>query len=255
MEPTPALNEAGENAEPKADNQKEAAEPADPKPEKAEQTAAVAAPTAASSPTRIDPLKQPRSQVRKFVYLVVALLPFVAFILLLPRGGEVNSEDNDQPSPLPSAVSTVSVPLAFPFDMSPPPVEPASEPEAEVIQLQEPPALRQCSDGIDNDRDRRTDFGADSGCTSRSDNSEASTPARVPAPPAPQPPPPPPPPPPTVAPTQQPTTGQDQAGDPGGDDDADDEADQGTPPSMPDFGPLPDDEPPCDVGDEGFPNC
>ncbi|HWC27498.1 MAG TPA: hypothetical protein VG474_13000, partial [Solirubrobacteraceae bacterium] len=49
---------------------------------------------------------------------------------------------------------------------------------------------RQCSDGIDNDLDGKTDFPADPGCRNRQDNNETD-----PAPPPPPPPPAPPPPP------------------------------------------------------------
>ncbi|CAN5814922.1 hypothetical protein BH23ACT12_BH23ACT12_02860 [soil metagenome] len=128
---------------------------------------------------RRDPFNEPRSRVRKFVYLVVALLPFVAFILLLPRGGEVPDEEAEpEPSLSPTGITgTTGVQLAFPFGLSPPPLEASPDP-ADNIPLQIPV--------------RRT--------------------------PAPAPPPPPPPPPPTMplppeppapAPAPEPTTSPD----------------------------------------------
>ncbi len=162
------------------------------------------------------PLNEPRSRTRKFVYLVVALLPFVAFILMLPRGGDAPEEEVEpEPTMSPAGItSTTGVQLAFPFGMSPPPPLVESPSPAENFPL-EAPGTTQCSDGIDNDRDGRVDL-ADSGCSGSRDNTESPNPARRTTPPPPPPPvmPPPPPelpipePPPTPtppAPTQEPT--------------------------------------------------
>ncbi|HEX2054122.1 MAG TPA: hypothetical protein VHJ78_10410, partial [Actinomycetota bacterium] len=197
--------------------------------------AAATAEAPSEVPTRVAEVKEPRSPLRKFVYLLVALMPFVAFILLLPRGGEVEEE---QASPTPEASTPTrqqAAQLAFPYDFSEEPVEPTEAPE--VVDMQEP--VRQCSDGVDNDRDRRTDYPADTGCSSRSDNSEGAAPARTTAAPPPPPPPgspsPPPPPPPPPPPTDEP----------------DDDQDTDPPP------PLDNDNggPACEPGDPGFPNC
>lgn len=157
------------------------------------------------APTKVAPVKEARSPIRKFVYLLVALAPFVAFVLLLPRGGEEEGGD-EEPSPTPSALVTPrSVQLAFPYDFTQV-VETPDPPE--VVDMQEP--TRQCNDGVDNDRDRRTDYPNDSGCSSSTDNSEANVvvrPSATPPPPPPPPPsptPPPPPPPPTEDPDPPP---------------------------------------------------
>lgn len=141
---------------------------------------------------RRDPIHEPRSRVRKFVYLVVALLPFVAFILLLPRGGGITGEEPEtEPTSTPSQItSTTGVQLAFPFDLTPvTPLDASPTPAAEDIPL-EAPGRTQCSDGVDNDRDGRVDL-ADPGCNGTRDTSESPNPVRrTPAPPPPPPPPP-----------------------------------------------------------------
>jgi hypothetical protein len=188
---------------------------------------------------RRDPIHEPRSRIRKFVYLVVALMPFVAFILLLPRGGGITDEEPEtDPTPTPSQItSTTGVQLAFPFSMSPTPVtlDASPTPAAEDIPL-EAPGSTQCSDGVDNDRDGRIDT-ADAGCTSTRDNSESPNPVRRTAAPPPPPPPmpaPPPAPDPVPPPVLEP---------------------QPVPPP-PDPDPLPPPAGPrCEIGDPGFPSC
>jgi hypothetical protein len=180
------------------------------------------------------PLNEPRSLTRKFVYLVVALLPFVAFILMLPRGGGAPEEVEPEPTMSPTGItSTTGVQLAFPFGMSPPPPLEESPSPAENFPL-EAPGTTQCSDGIDNDRDGRVDL-ADSGCSGSRDNTESPNPARRTTPPPPPPPappvmPPPPPEPPTPEPPPTPTSPP-------------------PPPLPPPSGPA------CNPGDPGFPNC
>lgn len=185
---------------------------------------------------RREPIHEPRSRVRKFVYLVVALMPFVAFILLLPRGGGITDEEpENDPTPTPSLItSTTGVQLAFPFDMSPTPVtlDASPSPAAEDIPL-EAPGSTQCSDGADNDRDGRIDI-ADSGCTGTRDNSESPNPVRRTAAPPPPPPPPMPAPVPAPEPVPPPVT---------------------SPPPDPDPPNFPPPGPPCEPGDPGFPNC
>ena len=186
---------------------------------------------------RRDPIHEPRSRVRKFVYLVVALLPFVAFILLLPRGGGITGEEPEtEPTSTPSQItSTTGVQLAFPFDLTPvTPLDASPTPAAEDIPL-EAPGRTQCSDGVDNDRDGRVDL-ADPGCNGTRDTSESPNPVR--RTPAPPPPPPPPPAPVTPDPPPVPPTPPDPVPDPDPD-----------PPSFPPPGP------PCEPGDDGFPNC
>jgi len=169
------------------------------------------------------------------VYLVVALLPFVAFILLLPRGGGITGEGPEtEPTPTPSQItSTTGVRLAFPFDLQPTPVtlDASPTPAAEDIPL-DAPGRTQCSDGIDNDRDGRID-GADAGCNGTRDNSESPNPVRRTAAPPPPPPAPMPAPPGPVTPEPPPV------------------------PPAPDFDPpgFPPPGPPCEPGDSGFPNC
>lgn len=194
-------------------------------------------PTGERLKRRREPIHEPRSRVRKFVYLVVALLPFVAFILLLPRGGGISDEaPGTGPTPTPSQITgPTSVQLAFPFDVSPTPVTPvdASPEPAEDIPL-EAPGSTQCSDGADNDRDGRVDA-ADAGCNGTRDNSESPNPVRrtaappPPPPPAPMPAPMPAPPPAPVPPAPDP--------------------DPDPPPNFPPPGP------PCEPNDPGFPNC
>ena len=178
----------------------------------------------------------------------MALLPFVAFVLLLPRGGEAPPEETP-PSRSPSPLSPLSIPLAFPYDMTAPSPSPEPTPEAEVVDMQEPPTVRQCSDGVDNDRDRRVDFPSDTGCGSRNDNSEASVvrpPAAQPSPPPPPPAPPAPAPPPPAEPPRDDGNGNNNDGN--GNDDDDDVPD----PQPPDDDPNP---PDCDGADAGFPGC
>lgn len=183
---------------------------------------------------RREPIHEPRSRIRKFVYLVVALMPFVAFILLLPRGGGITGEEPEtDPTPTPSQVtSTTGVQLAFPFNMSPTPatLDPSPAPAAEDIPL-EAPGSTQCSDGADNDRDGRIDT-ADTGCTGTRDNSESPNPVRRTAAP-----PPPPPPVPAPAPPPEPVLPP-------------------VPEPLPDPDPLPPPAGPrCEIGDPGFPSC
>lgn len=184
---------------------------------------------------RREPVHEPRSRIRRFVYLIVALMPFVAFILLLPRGGGITGEEPEtDPTPTPSQItSTTGVQLAFPFNMSPPPVplDASPTPAAENIPL-EAPGSTQCSDGADNDRDGRIDT-ADAGCTGTRDNSESPNPVRRTATP-----PPPPAPVPMPAPPPSPEP-------------------QPDPPTPPDPDPpnFPPPGPPCELGDPGFPNC
>jgi hypothetical protein len=181
------------------------------------------------------PVKEPRSFVRKFVYLVVALMPFVAFILLLPRGGEAPEDAEPEPQESSTPIDTAGVtggPLAFPFDINPTPLEPLEPaPPAENVPL-DAPGSTQCSDGVDNDRDGRIDT-ADSGCTSSRDNSESPNPRRNVAPP------PQPPPPPAPAPMPPPPPAPDPP----------------APPANPPPVNLPPPGAPCEPGDRGFPNC
>jgi hypothetical protein len=180
------------------------------------------------------PVNEPRSFVRKFVYLVVALMPFVAFILLLPRGGEAPQDDEPAPEVSTTPVDTAGVtggPLAFPFDLNPTPLAPL-EPVAPADDVPlEAPGSTQCSDGADNDRDGRTDT-ADAGCSSSRDNSESPNPRRNVAPP--------PPPPPAPAPMPAPAPAP---------------PDPPPPPPPPPPAPLPPPGSPCEPTDPGFPNC
>ena len=179
------------------------------------------------------PVNEPRSFVRKFVYLVVALMPFVAFILLLPRGGEAPQDDDPVPQESATPIDTAGItggPLAFPFDLNATPLAPL-EPVAPADDVPlEAPGSTQCSDGSDNDRDGRTDT-ADAGCSSSRDNSESPNPRRNVAP---QPPPPPPPPAPAPMPAPPPVT---------------------EPPAPPPPVTFPPPGSPCEPGDRGFPNC
>ncbi len=199
--------------------------------------------------TRVVPAHEPRSPVRTFTYLVVALLPFVAFILMLPRGGGLDGEpEKAAQSASPSPISTLAVPLAFPFDMTPPDESP---PAPEVVQMEES-RVPQCSDGTDNDGDRRTDFGADSGCSSRTDNSESS--ARVRAqtsPAAAQPAPAPPAPAPRRAAPAQSADGDDDSGEAGESSDGDDSGNRNPPENRnpPDNSNQPDNRTPPDNPD------
>jgi hypothetical protein len=182
----------------------------------------------APAPARRVPLeREPLSVTRKFVYFLIALSPFIAFVLLLPRGGE-DSPAVEEQSPSPP-VSRQAVPLAFPFE-SPTPVTDLPSPESVVMDSS---ASFQCSDGVDNDRDGRRDFPADSGCSSASDNVESSD--RRPAAP------PPPPPPPAPAPAPAPPSPSEE------------------PPPSPEPPPAPVFPPPagpdCDPDDRGFPIC
>lgn len=169
---------------------------------------------------------------------MVALLPFVAFILLLPRGGELTDEEPEsEPTPTPSRITgATGVRLAFPFDLTPvTPLDTSPTPAAEDIPL-EAPGRTQCSDGIDNDRDGRIDL-ADPGCTGTRDDSESPNPVRrtaAPPPPPTMPPPPTPAPPPPVTPEPPPVPPAPVEPDP---------------PSFPPPGP------PCEPGDPGFPIC
>lgn len=173
------------------------------------------------------PVQEPRSRMRKFVYLVVALMPFIAFVLLLPRGGE--GVDEVDPDTTTAAAGNATINLAFPFNFESP-AAPSTLPQPVAM----PPAAlsgTQCSDGFDNDRDGRVDL-ADSGCSSAGDNSEAAAPRRTVAPP---PPPPPPAPVPMPAPPPPPPS---------------DDPDPDPPPRLPPPG-----APGCEPTDPGFPNC
>lgn len=126
--------------------------------------------------------------------IALGISPFVLFLLLLPKGGTATQKPT-QDLATGRTRGTPSA-LAFPLATYPPPpyAVPApapSTPPSPAPSAAASPAIRQCSDGRDNDHDGRADYPADRGCTSRSDNSEAPNPARpVPAtssPPAPAP--------------------------------------------------------------------
>lgn len=155
-------------------------------------------------------------------------MPFVAFVLLLPRDGEGGDGNEQQSTTTNSGGGTIN--LAFPFGLESP-VAPSTLPDPVAL----PPAAlseTQCSDGIDNDRDGKIDL-ADSGCSSAEDNTELTTPRpTVAPPPPPEPSPAPPSPEPSPVPTEPPPSPSP------------------SPPPLPPPGP-----PGCEPTDEGFPNC
>lgn len=145
--------------------------------------------------------------VKLGLLIAVAVLPFAAFVAL-----QEEPEPDPEPTPVQRAIDTSQkIPLIFPFGGNPDPVTPVVEPEVvEMSPDPEPtptrsPAVTQCSNGRDDDKDGKVDL-KDPGCSSRTDKTESPDPAspKPPAgnPPAPAPvsPPPPPPPPPPPAP-------------------------------------------------------
>ena len=123
--------------------------------------------------------------------IAVAVLPFAAFVAL-----QEDPEPDPDPVPVQRAIDTSQqIPLIFPFGGNPDPVTPIVDPEVvEMSPSPEPtparsPAVTQCSNGRDDDRDGKVDL-KDPGCSSRTDKTESPDPsaAKPPAPPAPKPP-------------------------------------------------------------------
>ncbi|HEX2178965.1 MAG TPA: hypothetical protein VHL54_05515, partial [Actinomycetota bacterium] len=129
-------------------------------------------------------------------YIKLALLiglgavPFLLFFLFQP----------DRPTTVADTSSNFTrnlgppPPLAFPTVVPSPTPTPTLEatPSPTPTPSPSPTPARACSNRRDDDRDGRTDFPADRGCSSRNDNSESPDPPPPPpppAPPAPQPPP------------------------------------------------------------------
>lgn len=132
--------------------------------------------------------------------VLLGATPFVLYFLLQP----------DTPTAVEDPVSNISrntnppAPVVVPFTPSPTPsIEPSPTPSASPSPSPSPsptPAA-QCSNRKDDDKDGRTDFPTDKGCSSRTDRSESPDPSPTPPPPAPAPAPlsPPPPTPPAEA--------------------------------------------------------
>lgn len=131
--------------------------------------------------------------VKLGLLVAVAVLPFAAFVAL-----QSDPEPESDPAPVQRAIDTSQrFPLVFPFGGNPDPVTPV---EPEVVEMSpgpEPtstgsPAVTQCNNGRDDDRDGKTDL-RDPGCSSRTDRSESPDPAspkpaapKAPSPAAPQ---------------------------------------------------------------------
>jgi hypothetical protein len=131
--------------------------------------------------------------VKLGLLVAVAVLPFAAFVAL-----QSDPEPESDPAPVQRAIDTSQrFPLVFPFGGNPDPVTPVEPEIVEMSPSPEPtstgsPAVTQCNNGRDDDRDGKTDL-RDPGCSSRTDRSESPDPAspKPPAPPAPKPPAPP----------------------------------------------------------------
>jgi hypothetical protein len=123
--------------------------------------------------------------------VLLGATPFVLYFLLQPN----------TPTAVEDPVSNISrntnppAPLVLPITPSPTPsLEPSPTPSTSPTPSPSPSPAAQCSNGKDDDKDGRTDFPADKGCSSRTDRSESPDPSPTPSPPAPAPAPPPPPP-------------------------------------------------------------
>jgi hypothetical protein len=120
--------------------------------------------------------------VKLGLLIAVAVLPFAAFVAL-----QEDPEPDPDPVPVQRAIDTSQqIPLIFPFGGNPEVVEMSPSPDPTPTRS---PAVTQCSNGRDDDRDGKVDL-KDPGCSSRTDKSESPdpSPAKPPAPPAPKPP-------------------------------------------------------------------
>ena len=118
--------------------------------------------------------------------VLLGATPFVLYLVFQP----------DTPTVAEDPVSTITrnvpppAPLAFPVTSptpSPIPVESPTPSPSPTPSESPSPNPAQCGNGKDDDRDGRTDFPTDRGCSSRTDRSESPDPS--PTPPAPPPPP------------------------------------------------------------------